>query len=266
MLDPVAHNRAAWDREVEGGNEWTLPVPPEVIARARQGEWTVVLIGYEPVPRPWFPESLAGLDILGLASGGGQQGPILAAAGANVTTFDNSPRQLERDRLVAEREGLTIRTVLGDMRDLSAFPDASFDLVFHPVSNVFCPEVRPVWRECYRVLRPGGHLLAGFMNPDVFVFAHDNLTVKYSLPYSDLTHMTDDERAQAFGLESPVEYSHTMADQVGGQLAAGFVLVDFLEAPHQAHHTSAYMPGYFATRARKPRSEGPGGRPYPVVM
>jgi len=29
-----------------------------------------------------------------LASGGGQQGPVLAAAGAHVTVFDNSPRQL----------------------------------------------------------------------------------------------------------------------------------------------------------------------------
>ena len=34
-LDPVAHNRAAWDREVERGNEWTQPVGPDVIARAR---------------------------------------------------------------------------------------------------------------------------------------------------------------------------------------------------------------------------------------
>jgi ubiquinone/menaquinone biosynthesis C-methylase UbiE len=78
---------------------------------------------------------------------------VLAAAAVDVTVFDNSPKQLEQDRAVANRDGLTLRTVLGDMRDLSAFEDASFDLVFHPVSNVFCPEVLPVWRECYRVLR-----------------------------------------------------------------------------------------------------------------
>ena len=81
--------------------------------------------------------------MLCLASGGGQQGPILAAAGANVTVFDNSPRQLAQDRLVADREGLAIETVLGDMADLSAFPDARFDLIVHPVSNVFVPDVRP---------------------------------------------------------------------------------------------------------------------------
>ena len=94
-FDPVAYNRAAWDREVDRGNEWTSPAGPEVIARARAGDWSVVLIGYEPVPRDWFPAELAGTALLCLASGGGQQGPVLAAAGADVTVFDNSPRQLD---------------------------------------------------------------------------------------------------------------------------------------------------------------------------
>src|SRR6202034_4651561 len=89
-FDPVAHNRAAWDREVESGNEWTQPVGPEVIARARAGDWSVVLIGYQPVPRNWFPAELAGVEVLCLASGGGQQAPVLSAAGAAVTILDNS--------------------------------------------------------------------------------------------------------------------------------------------------------------------------------
>src|SRR5213083_2939693 len=74
-FDPVAHNRAAWDREVENDNEWTRPVGPDVIARARAGDWSVALAGYQPVPRDWFPADLAGVPVLCLASGGGQQGP-----------------------------------------------------------------------------------------------------------------------------------------------------------------------------------------------
>ncbi len=258
-FDPVAHNREAWDKQVADGNEWTRPVSSEDIARARNGDWSIVLIGYEPVPRDWFPAELSGLDVLCLASGGGQQAPILAAAGANVTVFDNSPKQLEQDRMVVDRDGLDVVTVQGDMRDLSAFGSESFDLVFNPVSNLFCPELPPVWRECFRVLRPGGTLLAGFMNPDLFVFDREaedvrgELVVRHTLPYSDLTHMTAEERARLVG-DGPLEYSHTLTDQIGGQLAAGFVLTAFAEAPHHASITAKYMPGYYATRALKPRA------------
>jgi SAM-dependent methyltransferase len=256
--DPVGHNRTAWDKRAKDGDDWTQPVSTDVIQRARSGDWSVVLIGYEPTPRNWFPGDLHGTEILCLASGGGQQGPVLAAAGANVTVFDNSPRQLQQDEMVAKRDGLTLRTVVGDMRDLSAFGEATFDLVFHPASNLFCPDLRPVWRECFRVLRPGGSLLAGFMNPDLYIFdpeAEDSrgeLIVKYSLPYSDMADRTSEERERFPGKDAALEYSHTMTEQINGQLEAGFILVEFVEAPHHMSITARHMPGYFATRALKP--------------
>jgi len=255
-FDPVAHNRSAWDREVDRSNEWTRPVGPDVVARARAGDWSVVLIGYQPTPRDWFPADLTGTAILCLASGGGQQGPVLAAAGADVTVFDNSPGQLARDDEVAAREGLTIRTVLGDMRDLSAFADASFDVVFNPVSNVFCPDVLPVWQESFRALRPGGVLMAGFLNPDIFIFdvaaldEREEFIVRHRLPFSTLD-LPDADRAQAYG-DGAIEYSHSLTEQIGGQLAAGFLLTHLVEAPHHADATARYMPGYIATRALKP--------------
>ncbi len=128
-MDIRAYNRAAWDLAVEEKSPWSIPVGPEVTAAARQGQWQIILTPTIPVPRAWFPEDLHGLDLLCLASGGGQQGPVLAAAGAAVTVFDNSPRQLAQDRYVAGRDGLALRTVEGDMRDLSIFADASFDLI-----------------------------------------------------------------------------------------------------------------------------------------
>ncbi len=256
-MDVVAHNRTAWDRQVETNNPWTVPVSPEVIAAARRGEWSVLLTESTPVPRAWFPD-LAGRAVLCLASGGGQQGPVLAAAGARVTVFDNSPRQLAQDRQVAEREGLDLVTVQGDMADLSVLADASFDLVFHPVSNLFVADVRPVWREAYRVLRPGGTLLAGFMNPVEYLFDRalsdqGILQVRFRIPYSDLTSISEEERIADYGVEAPLEFGHTLDDQIGGQIAAGFYLTGFYEDyRHQNVATAAYMPSYIATRAVKP--------------
>ncbi|MFG2597472.1 class I SAM-dependent methyltransferase [Streptomyces sp. NPDC048462] len=258
VVDPVAHNRAAWDKYVHEGNEWSRPVSTEEVERARSGDWSIVLIGHEPVDRSWLPADLTGRDVLCLASGGGQQGPVLAAAGARVTVFDNSPRQLGQDRTVAARDGLELRTVLGDMRDLSAFGDAEFDVVFHPVSNQFVPDPAAVWRESFRVLRPGGTLLVGFLNPDVYLFDHEaldergELVVVHKLPYSDVTQYSAEERATKFGADAALEYSHILTGQIGGQLAAGFVLTGFVEAPHQSDASADYMSHYFATRAVKP--------------
>src|SRR5262249_56938302 len=106
-----------------------------------------------------------GLEVLCLASGGGQQAPVFAAAGANVTVLDASPAQLARDREVAEREGLAIKAVQGDMADLSAFPDGTFALVFHPCSNCFVQDVRPVWRVGCPASPPRGAVLSRVSYP-----------------------------------------------------------------------------------------------------
>ena len=254
-MDIRRYNREKWDLQVERGNPWTIPASPETITSARQGEWTVVLTEHKPVPREWFPQNLHGVDVLCLASGGGQQGPILATTGANVTVFDNSPRQLQQDRMVAEREGLMLITVEGDMRDLSVFGDGCFDLVFHPVSNCFCPEVRPVWSEAYRVLRSGGQLLAGFNNPDLYIFDFNLeeqgvFEVKNELPF-DAIKLSDAERQRLFGKDDPLEFSHSIAEQIGGQLEAGFLLAGLYE-DQMSTPIGKYMPGYFATQAIKP--------------
>jgi SAM-dependent methyltransferase len=256
-MDVREHNRLAWNREVEKGNRWTVPVGPEVTAAARRGRWQIFLTPTRPVPRQWFPE-LAGCEVLCLASGGGQQGPILAAAGASVTVFDNSPRQLAQDRLVAERDGLEIVTVEGDMRDLSAFADGSFDLIVHPVSNTFVPEVRPVWREAHRVLRPGGALLAGFTNPALYLFDWDawdegRLEVRNRLPYSDVETLSEAQKEIYRQEGLPFEFSHTLEDQIGGQLDAGFLLAGLYEdyAGDDDDLLADHMPSFVATRALK---------------
>jgi SAM-dependent methyltransferase len=256
-MDIRSFNREAWNRQVEKGNRWTLPVEPKAIAAARKGQWEVLLTPSIPAPRRWFPP-LEGTKVLCLASGGGQQGPLLAAAGAQVTVFDNSPKQLAQDRLVAARESLELDTVEGDMRDLSLFADESFDLIFHPVSNVFVPEIRPVWREAFRVLRPGGLLLAGFTNPLMYLFDFELmdergiLEIKHSIPYSDLEQLSEEQKRKYREEGWPMEFSHTLDDQIGGQIEAGFLVAGFYEDSDPNELLSRYIPTYIATRAVKP--------------
>jgi SAM-dependent methyltransferase len=256
VMDILGTNRRAWDRRVEMGNRYTVPVGPEVIAAARRGEWTVALTPTKPVPRDWFP-TLQALEILCLASGGGQQAPILAALGALLTVLDVSPAQLAQDRRVAEEHDLAIRCVQGDMADLSAFADGQFQLIFHPCSNCFVPDVRPVWREAFRVLRPGGLLLAGFCNPVLFLFDNKdiidgNLVVRHALPYSDLTSLTEEERQRCLDSGEPLFFGHTLDAQLGGQLDAGFVLTGLYEDRDPKHPLSKFLPTYLATRAVRP--------------
>ncbi len=257
-MDVTQHNRGAWNEHAEGGSEWSVPVSAEEVARARKGDWKVILTPNKAVPTEWFGD-LADQDVLGLASGGGQQVPLFAAAGARVTSFDNSDEQLARDKLVADREGMDVRIEQGDMADLSVFSDASFDLIFHPVANVFAPDLNPVWQECARVLRPGGRLLAGYMNPAFFWFDHDEgeksgkWEVKYPLPYSDVKSLPPERLAKLVEANDILEFGHSLDDQIGGQLRAGMVVTDLYEDDwsDEATPLNKYGPMYIATLARK---------------
>ncbi len=257
-MDIVTHNRKAWNQQSREGSEWCDPVSSQVIRQAQNGQWDVILTPNQPVPKNWFGD-IANRSILCLASGGGQQAPILAAAGARVTSFDNSDVQLEKDQMVAERDGLKIDPVQGDMADLSCFPDDQFDLIFNPVSNVFAPDLQPIWRECFRVLKPGGRLMTGFMNPLFFLFDHEELEkggrfeAKFALPYSDMESLPAERIEQLKQENIAFEFGHSLSDQIGGQLKAGFVLIDLFEDTwnDEATPLNRLSPLYIATLSTK---------------
>jgi ubiquinone/menaquinone biosynthesis C-methylase UbiE len=199
--------------------------------------------------------------VLCLASGGGQQGPVLAALGANVTVFDNSPAQLKQDQFVAEREALTIKTVEGDAADLSMFDNESFDLIFNPCSTVFMQDVRAVWKECVRVLRPNGILMTGSMNSVHYIFDLDeidkgNLKVAHAIPYSDQKDLPKEALDEIIEKGYPLEFGHSLTDLLGGQLDAGFVITDLYEDYMPDTPLHKYHPSYIATRAIKGDSHG----------
>ncbi len=219
-------NASTIDRWVEEGWEWGKPISHETYLAAVQGHWDVLLTPTKPVPHAWFGE-LKGKRVLGLASGGGQQMPIFAALGAECTVLDYSERQLASERRVAEREGYAISIVRADMTEPLPFPDETFDLIFHPVSNCYIREVGPVWRECWRVLKPGGTLLSGVDHYVNFIVDEDEREIVNHLPFDPLADPA--QRAKLEADDAGFQFSHSLEEQIGGQLEAGFTLVSLYE-------------------------------------
>ena len=236
-----AVNSAVIDRWVAEGWEWGKPIDHETYLRAKAGEWGVFLTPTKTVPHEWFGD-LAGKRVLGLASGGGQQIPVFTALGARCTVLDYSAAQLESERMVAAREGYAV-----EMTKPLPFADASFDLIFHPVSNCYVEQLDPIWRECARVLKPGGVLLAGFDNGINYLFEENGTQIVQKLPFNPLK----DEALYRKSIENDdgIQFSHTIEEEIGGQLRAGFMLTDIYEDTNGYGPLEDFgVPTFYATR------------------
>jgi SAM-dependent methyltransferase len=249
-MDYTEINAKAVDRWIEDGWEWGVPISHEQFEDALNGKWSMLLTPNKPVPKEWYPD-LRGKKVLGLASGGGQQMPIFAACGAECTVLDYSEKQIESDLSVAEREGYKINAVRADMTKPLPFDNDSFDLIFHPVSNCFIEDVMHVWKECYRILKKDGRLMAGLDNGFNYLFDEENeKEVKYRLPFNPLK---DKEQLKSLEKDnSGIQFSHTLEEQIRGQLKAGFMLIDLYEDTNGQGILREYgVPTFWATLAVK---------------
>jgi len=228
------HNRKAWNRMSGPSCPWSTVSKAEIDA-ARSGEYSVSVAGMKPLPVEWLGK-VKGKSVLCLAAGGGQQAPILAAAGATVTLLDISDEQLELDRQVCSEHSLPMTILQGTMADLSRFPDACFDMIVNPVSNVYVQDLASVWKACYRVLGKEGRLIAGSINPINFLFEENEgqtntgLNVKYALPYVESETLTKAELDAAVSREMVFTWSHSLEEIIQGQLNVGFLLAGLIES------------------------------------
>lgn len=229
--------------------EWGRPISHETYEKALAGQWDVLLTPTKPVPHSWFG-NLRGKRVLGLASGGGQQIPIFTALGAQCTVLDYAAQQCESERIVAAREGYQVEVLQADMTKPLPFDDETFDLIFHPVSNCYVEAVEPIFRECFRVLKPGGVLLGGYDTGINYLFDEAEQTVTFHLPFNPLKDPALYERSirEDWG----IQFSHTLEEQLGGQLRAGFRLTDLYEDTNGSGNLHDHgVPSFVATRAVK---------------
>ncbi|WP_300408785.1 class I SAM-dependent methyltransferase [Lagierella sp.] len=249
MMNYQDINSKTIDRWIEEGWEWGKPISSKEFSLAKEGKWDVKLTPTKNVPKFWFGE-IKDKKILGLACGGGKQMAIFSALGGKCTVFDYSEKQLESERLVAKREGYEIDIIKGDMSKPLPFEDEIFDMIFHPVSNVYVEEVKPIWKECYRILSQKGILLSGLDIGINYIVDEKEERIINGLPFNPLKNKEQMERL--LKEDSGVQFSHGLEEQINGQLEAGFVLQALYEDTNgEGRLHELNIPSFVATRSIK---------------
>jgi SAM-dependent methyltransferase len=246
----IAHNAQAWDK---------LARLRVALARpAVDAEFGEPLKTVDPLG--WLGPSIADRQVLCLAAGGGRQGPLYAAARARVTVVDISTEMLALDRTVAAERGLDVRTVQASMDNLSMLADGQFDVVIHPVSTCYVPDVAPVFREVARVTRPGGLYVSQHKSP-VSLQAKPHAEGEglwLGEPYyrSGPLPAAEPGRTRESGT---LEFLHRWEELIGGICRAGFVVEDLVEPMHADEaaepdtfgHRSQFVAPYVRIKARR---------------
>ncbi len=250
----LERNRRVWNQLASGGSVFAKVATDDEIAHPHR-----ILDG-----RGWLPESLHGKDVLCLASGGGWQAILYAAAGANVTVVDLSDRMLRLDDQEASRRGLKVTTMQASMDDLGQLADATFDVVHQPVSTCYVPCVRAVYREVARVLRDDGIYISQHKQPTSLQISHRSERQQFVIGV-EYYHEGPVPRQvdESYRESGTTEYLHRWEELVGGLCQSGFVVEDLCE-PVRADYSvdvshygyrGRYIPPYLRMKARRVRRE-----------
>jgi len=249
-------NRAAWDERVHR-RDWYIDT-------ATDQDFLRPLEVADPVG--WLGD-VAGKSILCLAAGGGRHGPLLAAAGANVTVVDLSPQMLDLDRKVAAARGLTLRAVEASMDDLRTLDVAQFDAVLQPVSTCYVPDVKKVYAEVARVLRPGGVYVSQHKQPVSLQASAGPVGPRHQFVMVEKYGRNEPLPAEREGCmhreRGTVEHVHRLGELLGGLCRAGFVVEDVVEPDHTQPgsdigtfaYRCEFIPPYIGIKARRTDAE-----------
>ena len=178
-------------------------------------------------------------QVLCLASGGGQDSAAFGLLGAKVTVFDLSDVMLKRDQEAAQHHGYSVKTIQGDMRDLSPLGNNRFDIVWQSISLNYSPVVDPVFDGVQKILRPQGIYRVAIQNPFTYALSSDWSGESYPLKgrYIDgenVTHYSptwtiDQPDGSEITLPTPQLFRHTLSTLLNGLAKRGFTLLHLQE-------------------------------------
>lgn len=253
------HNRRAWDAMVRQKQRFARP--------ARDSDFATTLKELDPCG--WLGD-VRGKRCLCLAAGGGRQGPIYAAAGADVTVVDISSAQLELDREVAAERKLDLRTVHTSMDDLSMFRDGEFDLVIQPVSTCYVADIRQTYLAVSRVTRASGIYVSQHKQPISLQTGTQSVGNQFMLeePYYRDGPLPP-VKGSLHREEGTLEFLHRWDQLIGCLCRAGFVIEDLTEPLHAKPdaardsfaHRSRYAAPYVRIKARRTGAASDTGKP-----
>jgi len=240
MSSHLERNRNAYGRMVNAGSPFSKVATDEECREPLK-----TLDG-----RNWLPSSVAGLEVLCLAAGGGWQSILYASAGARVTVFDLCPEMLELDAREAARRNLKVRCVEGSMDRLDMFTDQSFDIVHQPVSTCYVPDINAVYAEVSRVLRDGGLYISQHKQPTSLQIVERDSQDRYdavTAPYYSDAPLPPIAQTNLVREPGTWEYVHRWEELLGGLCRSGFVIEDLTEP---LHAKPGAEPGTFAHRSQ----------------
>ena len=152
-----------------------VPVDLAAVKSRQQGAWSSGNYAIVGTTLQIVGESLcealdirAGQKVLDVAAGNGNVSLAAARRWCEVVSTDYVPTLLERGRIRAEADGLTIDFKEADAEALP-FGDSSFDAVVSTFGVMFTPNQDAAAAEMLRVCRPGGKIGLANWTPDGFI-------------------------------------------------------------------------------------------------
>jgi len=263
-MDELAkYNKERWEELAKNNIEFSRPYLDLTPEKAKQ------VVDKEGILKE---SDINGKKVLCLAGGGGQQSAAFGLLNADVTVFDLSETQLERDQIAAKHYGLEIKAVQGDMRDLSCFDENEFNIVWHAHSINFVDNAITVFEQVSRIIDNKGYYKMSCSNP--FYHGIDDTRKSHkkdegyliNKPYVDGSRIEEDspywdvwqEDGASKQIKAPKEFRHILSTLINGMITQGFIILgtweeigtDETAEPGTWEHFKRFCPPYLTFWAR----------------